>query len=103
MTVLLVRPVLFALAIVAAVITGDRTSSFWFGLLAFFVAAGIGRALQALLRGRAARTVRRLIWPAAATGFAFLFDAVGLPTWATFLTAFVAASMTRSALGVSRR
>ena len=39
----LLRPATFVLAIVAAVITGNRTDSFWFGLLAFFVAMSAGR------------------------------------------------------------
>src|SRR3982751_1948151 len=48
----LLRPATFVLAIVAAVITGNRTDSFWFGLLAFFVAMGAGRVLGAIVRGR---------------------------------------------------
>jgi len=94
------RPVVFALAIVAAVLTGDRTSG-WLGLLAFFIAMSTGRALRTLVRGRFGLALRRLIWPAAATGYAFLFSWVGLPSWAVFLVAFVAAGMTRVALGVA--
>src|SRR3954465_6233092 len=89
------RPITFVLAIVAAVITGDRTDSFWLGLLAFFVAMGAGRVIGALIRGRADRAAYKGIWPAAATGFAFLFDDLGLPRWATFLCAVIAASMTK--------
>ena len=99
----LLRPVLFVLAIVAAVLVGDRTGSFWLGLLAFFIAAGVARCVRALVRGRRGKALGRLVWPAAATGFAFLFDSLGLPAWATFLTAFAAASLTAGALGFSRR
>ncbi|MDX6486619.1 MAG: hypothetical protein QOF43_1772 [Gaiellaceae bacterium] len=95
----ILRPVIFALAIVAAVVTGNRTDSFWLGLLAFFIAMASGRALRALVRGDAAKALYRAIWPAAATGFSFLFDGLGLPRWATFFVAFIAASMTRNALG----
>jgi hypothetical protein len=95
---LLLRPIAFVLAIVAAVITGDRTDSFWFGLLAFFVTMGAGRVLGAVIRGRADRAIYKAIWPGAATGFAFLFDGIGLPPWATFFCACIAASLTRSAL-----
>jgi hypothetical protein len=94
----LLRPVTFVLAIVAAVITGDRTDSFWLGLLGFFIAMGAGRVLGALVRGRSDRAVAKAIWPAAATGFAFLFDELGLPHWATFFSAWIAASLARGAL-----
>ena len=53
----ILRPVTFVLAIVAAVITGNRTDSFWYGLLAFFVAVGAGRVLGALIRGRTDRAL----------------------------------------------
>jgi hypothetical protein len=92
------RPITFVLAIVAAVLTGNRTDSFWFGLLAFFVAMGAGRVLGALIRGRADRALYKAVWPAAATGYAFLFDAIGLPPWATFFVSFIAATLTRTAL-----
>ncbi|HEY2372961.1 MAG TPA: hypothetical protein VGH82_10460 [Gaiellaceae bacterium] len=95
----ILRPVTFALAIVAAVITGNKTDSFWLGLLAFFIAMGAGRVLGALIRGRADRALYRAIWPAAATGYAFLFDDLGLPHWANFFVSIVAAGLTRSALG----
>src|SRR4051812_44826628 len=95
----LLRPITFVLAIVAAVITGGRTDSFWLGLLAFFIAMGAGRVLGALIRGRAHRAAYKAIWPAAATAFAFLFDDLGLPHWATFFCAVIAASLTKSALG----
>ena len=92
------RPITFVLAIVAAVVTGDRTDSFWYGLLAFFVAVGAGRVVGALVRGRADRAVRKAIWPAAATAFAFLFDSLGLPPWVTFFVAWIAASLTKGAV-----
>ena len=95
----LLRPITFALAIVAAVITGNKTDSFWLGFLAFFIAMGAGRVLGALIRGRLDRAVYKAIWPGAATGFAFLFADLGLPRWANFFVSIIAASMTRSALG----
>jgi hypothetical protein len=95
----LVRPITFALAIVAAVITGNKTDSFWLGFLAFFIGMGAGRVLGALIRGRLDRAVYKAIWPGAATGFAFLFDDLGLPRWANFFVSIIAATMTRSALG----
>jgi hypothetical protein len=94
----LLRPITFALAIVAAVITGNRTDSFWLGLLAFFIAMGAGRVLGALIRGRADRALYKAIWPGAATGYAFLFDDLGLPRWANFFVSIIAASLTKSAL-----
>ena len=94
----LLRPITFALAIVAAVITGNKTDSFWLGFLAFFIAMGAGRVLGALIRGRLDRAVYKAIWPGAATGFAFLFDDLGLPRWANFFVSIIAATLTRSAL-----
>ena len=94
----LIRPVTFVLAIVAAVLVGNASDSFWYGLLAFFVAMGAGRVIGALIRGRPDRALFKAIWPGAATGFAFLFDALGLPPWVTFFVAFVAASLTKNAL-----
>ena len=95
----MLRPVTFVLAIVAAVLVGNRTDSFWYGLLAWFVAMGAGRVLGALIRGLPRRALHKAVWPAAATGYAFLFDALGLPPWANFFVSFVAASLTKSALG----
>jgi hypothetical protein len=92
------RPITFVLAIVAAVIVGNRTHSFWLGVLGFFIAMGAGRVLGALIRGRADRALYKAIWPGAATGYAFLFDDLGLPHWANFLVTVIAASMTKSAL-----
>jgi hypothetical protein len=95
---LLLRPAAFVLAIVAAVIVGNHSDSFWYGLLTFFIAMGAGRVLGALIRGRSDRALAKAIWPAAATGYAILFDALGLPPWATFFVAWIAASLTTGAL-----
>jgi hypothetical protein len=92
------RPITFVLAIVAAVITGDRTDSFWYGLLAFLVAVGAGRVLGALVRNRPERAVRKALWPGAATGYAVLFASLGLPAWANFFVSCIAASLTKGAL-----
>ena len=94
----LLRPITFVLAIVAAVLVGNRTDSFWYGLLTWFVAMGVGRVVGALVRGRLDRAIFKAIWPAAATAYAFLFDWLGLPPWATFFVAFIAASLTKNAL-----
>jgi hypothetical protein len=93
-----IRPVTFVLAIVAAVVTGNKTDSFWLGLLAFFIAIGAGRVLGAVIRGLPDRAFYKAIWPAAATGFAFLFAGLGLPSWANFFVSIIAASLTKSAL-----
>jgi hypothetical protein len=94
----LLRPITFALAIVAAVVTGNRTDSFWLGFLAFFIAMGAGRVLGAAIRGRLDKALYKAIWPGAATGYAFLFDDLGLPRWANFFVTVIAATMTKSAL-----
>ena len=89
------RPLTFALAIVAAVMTGNR-AGFWIGLLAFFIAMGAGRVLGALIRNRPERAVRKAVWPAAATFFAWLFHwQLDLAGWATFFVAWICASVTR--------
>jgi hypothetical protein len=92
------RPVVFVLAIVAAVLVGNQTDSFWLGLLTFFIAMGAGKVLRSLVRGNTTQALYRAIWPGAATGYAFLFDALGLPTWATFFVSWIAASLTKQAL-----
>src|SRR3954454_11343824 len=102
-TAALLRPITFVLAIVAAVLVGNRTDSVWYGLLAFFVAMGAARVLGSLVRGRTDRAVDKAIWPAAATGYAFLFAALGLPPWATFFVAWIPASLTRNALPSHKR
>jgi hypothetical protein len=95
----ILRPVTFVLAIVAAIITGNQSDSFWLGFLAFFIAMGAGRVLGALIRGLPYRALYKAIWPAAATGYAFLFADLGLPSWANFFVSIIAASLTKSALG----
>ena len=101
MILLLLRPVLFALAIAAAVIAGNRTDSFWIGLLTFLIASGVGRAIRRLIRGRTRAAVRAALWPAAATGFAVLFVEIGLPNWVAALLAFVCAGLTKNALAAA--
>jgi hypothetical protein len=98
---LFLRPVLFALAIAAAVIAGNRTDSFWIGLLTFLIASGVGRAIRRLIRGRTRAAVRAALWPATATGFAVLFVEIGLPNWAAALLAFVCAGLTKNALAAA--
>ena len=93
----MLRPIVFVLAVVAAVLTGNRTHSFWYGLLAFFVAMGAGRVLRSAVRGDSSQALFRAVWPGTATGYAFLFDALGLPPWATFFVAWIAASLTKQA------
>jgi len=70
------------------VVAGIWTGSVWYGLLAFFVAAALGRALRR-------QSAQKAVWPVAATGFAFLYDRIGLATWATFFAAWACASVTR--------
>lgn len=93
------RPVTFVLAIVAAVMTGNRSDSFWYGLLAYFVTMAAGKALRALVRGRLRRALYRAIWPAAAVGYAFLFAALGVAPWLSFFLSVLAAAVTKNALG----
>jgi hypothetical protein len=97
----LLRPVFFALAIAAAVIAGDRSDSFWVGLLAFLVALATGRVIRRLIRGRPVDALYEALWPAAAVGFAYLFVAVDLPKWAAVILAFVAAGIAKRALAGS--
>lgn len=97
-TVLLLRPILFGLAVASAVIAGEETRSFWIGLLAFFVASGCGRTIRRLLRGRSRAALRAFLWPAAATGFVVLFAEIGLPHWAAALLAFACAGVAKNAL-----
>lgn len=89
----------FVLAIVAGVMTGNRTGTFWLGLLAYLIAMSAGRALRTLVRGRVALAAYRAIWPAAAAGYAFLFGYLGLPGWANLIVTVIAAGMTKNALG----
>lgn len=96
-TVTLLRPVLFVLAIVGAVVTGRLEQSAWVGLLAFFIASGLARAIRRLLRGRPSAALRALLWPAFAAGFAVLYaKAAGLPPWASVILAFVSAGIVKN-------
>jgi len=94
----LLRPILFGVAIAAGVLAGERSGSFWVGLLAFMVASGCGRALRRLLRGRFADCVYELLWPAAATGLAILFTKLGLAEWASAIVAIVLAGFVKNAV-----
>lgn len=98
MILLLLRPVLFGLAIAAAVIAGNRTDSFWIGLLTFLIASGVARVLRRLIRGRTWAAARAALWPAAAAGFVVLFVEIGLPNWAAALLAFVCAGLAKNTL-----
>src|SRR5215831_11295866 len=94
----LLRPIVFVLAIIVAAVVGDRTDSFWLGFLAFFIAMSLGRVVRALARGEWKSALQRLVWPGSAIAYAFLFDGLGLWTWATFFVTIIAASLTRAAL-----
>jgi Na+-translocating ferredoxin:NAD+ oxidoreductase RnfD subunit len=98
-TAAVVRLVTFVLAIVVAAVVGNQTDSFWYGLLTWFIAMAVGRVIGALIRNLPQRALYKAIWPVAATVFAFLFAALGLPPWANFFVAFIAASLTKQALG----
>lgn len=95
------RPVLFGIAIAAGVLAGDRSGSFWVGLLAFLVAEGAGKALRRLIRGRYADAVYQLLWPTAATGLAILFTEIGLVEWASAILAIVAAGLVKNTLAAA--
>jgi hypothetical protein len=95
---MLLRPILFAVAIAAAVVAGEETHSFWIGLLAFFIASGCGRTIRRLLRGRSRAALRAILWPVAATGFVVLSAEIGLPNWASAILAFVCAGVAKNAI-----
>ena len=96
--VMLLRPVLFGLAIAAGVLAGERSGSFWVGLLAFMVASDTGRALRRLLRGRVADAAYELLWPISATGLVILFTELGLVEWASAILAIVLAGFLKRGL-----
>jgi len=96
------RPVFFVLAIVAAVLTGDRSNSFWIGLLAFFVAMGCGRVARRLIRGRPLDAVYAALWPAFAVLFAWLFvGPLDLAKWLSAILAFICAGVAKQAFANS--
>lgn len=98
---MLLRPVLFALAIVGAVVTGEHEHSAWVGLLAFFIASGLARTVRRILRSRPRGAVRALLWPVFAAGFVVLYHWAGLPTWAAVVLAFVSAGIAKNALATA--
>jgi Na+-translocating ferredoxin:NAD+ oxidoreductase RnfD subunit len=98
-TAAVVRLATFVLAIVVAAVVGNQTDSFWYGLLTWFIAMAVGRVIGALIRNLPRRALYKAIWPVAATVFALLFAALGLPPWANFFVSFIAASLTKQALG----
>lgn len=100
-TVMLLRPVLFGLAIAAAVIAGEERDSVWIGLLAFLIASGCGRVIRRLLRRRPRGAVRAFLWPAAATGFVVLFAEIGLADWASAALAFICAGVAKNAIAAT--
>ncbi len=95
----MLRPVFFALSIAAGVIAGDRSGSFWVGVLAFLVASDVGRVIRRLLRGRLVDAVYEALWPVAAVAYAWLFiDTLDLSKWACVFLAFLAAGLTKRIL-----
>jgi hypothetical protein len=92
----LLTPIFFVLAIVAAIVAGDSSNSFFVGLLAFLVTLRIGRVIRRLVRSRPQDALYEAIWPAAAVGYAYLFAGLGsLPDWAAVLLALILAGPTR--------
>jgi hypothetical protein len=93
------RPLFFVLSIVAAVIVGNRSNSFWVGLLAFLVAMGCARVIRRLIRGRTIGAARAAIWPALAVFFAWLFiDPLNLSKWIAVIVAFICAGFLKQAV-----
>ncbi|HET7566662.1 MAG TPA: hypothetical protein VFJ91_01605 [Gaiellaceae bacterium] len=96
------RPFLFALAIAAGVVAGERSDSFWVGLLAFLVGSATGRAIRRLIRGRPGDAVYEALWPGAAVGFAYLFaSGLGWAKWLSVILAFVCAGVAKRAVANS--
>jgi len=91
-------PVFFGIALAAGVVAGDRSDSFWVGLLAFFVAWKCGRVIRRLVRGLLVDAIHAALWPAGAVGFAYLFVWAGLPKWAGVLLAMLAAEVAKAAV-----
>lgn len=96
------RPLFFALAVAAAVVAGNRSNSFWIGLLAFLVAMATGRVVRRLIRGRPRDAVYAALWPSAAVGFAYLFvSGLGWAKWISVILAWFCAAIAKRALGNS--
>jgi hypothetical protein len=92
----LLTPIFFVLAIIAAIVAGDSSDSFFVGLLAFLVTLRIGRVIRRLVRNRPLDALYQAIWPAAAIVYAYLFAGLGsLPDWAAVLLALLLAGPTR--------
>jgi hypothetical protein len=92
----LLGPIFFVLAIVAAVIAGDQSDSFFVGLLAFLVTLKVGRVIRRLVRNRPWEALYEAIWAAAVVGYAYLFAGpAALPDWAAVLLALLLAGPTR--------
>ncbi len=91
-------PVIFGLALAAGVVAGDRSDSFWVGLLAFFVAWKAGRVVRRLVRGLLVEAIHAALWPAGAAGFAWLFVGAGLPKWLGVILAMLAAEAAKLAV-----
>lgn len=93
------RPLFFALAIAAGVVAGNRSDSFWIGLLAFLVASATGRVIRRLIRGRPGEAAYEAIWPAAAVGFAYLYvDGLGWAKWVAAILAWICAAIAKRAI-----
>jgi hypothetical protein len=98
----LLRPVIFVLSIVAAVIAGNRSNSFWIGLLAFFVALGCGRVIRRLIRSRPLDAVVAALWPVFAVLIAWLLAGpLGLAKWISAILAFICAGFAKQAFANS--
>ena len=91
-------PVIFGLSLAAGVVAGDRSGSFWVGLLAFLVAWKTGRVVRRLVRGLLVDAVYAGLWPVSAVGFAWLFLWAGLPTWLGVPLAMLAAEVAKVAV-----
>ena len=87
----LLLPVIFGLALAAGVVAGNRSDSFFVGLLAFFVAWKCGRVVRRLVRGLWLDALHAGLWPGSAVGFAYLFVWAGIAKWLGVLLAMLAA------------
>ena len=94
----LLFPVFFGLSLAAGVVAGNRSDSFFVGLLAFFVAWKCGRVVRRLVRGLWLDAVHAGLWPAGAVVFAYLFVWAGLSKWLGVLLAMLAAEAAKLAV-----